>query len=107
MSVSNDLSCLTNIENKDIDKFIDKLVIYICHLILESINQNKEYAEIDIGIGTLYIKEEDNNVFYKFRPSNSLEDKIVDTIKNKKDPLISSLEKSLIDRIRNSYKELF
>jgi hypothetical protein len=48
-----------------------------------------------------------DSVKYRFEPSSKLENYIIDTILTNKSPVIDDIEKSLISKINNVYKELF
>jgi hypothetical protein len=79
----------------------------ICHSVLESIKNREEFAEIDIGIGTLYIKDTGDEVKYKFVPSDHLSSVVDSTIRLKKSPLSLRVDEVLGRRIMNTYKDLF
>ena len=53
--------------------------------------------EINIGIGTLLISDDQDIVKYKFIPSESLEGSINETLRTGKSPLELKLEKSLLN----------
>lgn len=102
-----DLSNLTLIKEHTLNKLISKSNFIICHDILDSILTNNELTEIDIGIGTLSIKRENDGIRYRFVPSRKLEEAILFTVENKKSPLTCEIETALVDRIEKTYKELF
>ena len=79
----------------------------ISHSVAESIKNKDEYSEIDIGIGVLYIKQEDSGVVYKFVPSNKLQSIVSDTIKDGESRLVGAIDESLGRHISNTYKDLF
>lgn len=64
-------------------------------------------SSIDIGFGKLCILIEDNNVFYKFIPSHKFEEKLLHTITYKSSPLIEKADDLLVQKIKNTYKDLF
>ena len=61
---------------------------------------------IDIGIGQLCVQVVDNGIQYKFIPSAKLEKYMIDTILNKKNPLVNTIESTLVNRIVRAYKDM-
>lgn len=102
-----DLSTLTTIPSGTLNKLADKVSYIICNNLEESVLNSDNIMELNVGIGTLILSIEDNSLEYKFIPSQKLETSIVNTIKNKKNPLETTLEKSLVSRILNAYKDMF
>lgn len=68
--------------------------------------KNESPTEMDIGIGTLLISDDEETVKYKFIPSKVLEESVNETIQNKKSPLELKLEKNLVNKILNTYKTI-
>lgn len=101
-----DISQISTINEIYLSKLIDMSVWDISNCTEESILKNTPLTEINIGIGTLLILIEDNNIKYKFIPSKKLDKAIKDTVLDRKNPLILKLEKSLIEKISNIYKDL-
>lgn len=107
MNAVEDLSKLTSISPNYIQLIFDKLSACICYNVHEQIKNKLDYIEVDIGIGTLLLYIKEDNVLYKFIPSEKLENDIIYTINNNQDILISKLENSLQDKIIAAYKEFF
>ena len=101
-----DLSLLTSIPYKTLKNLCEKGNECICHSLLESINEDDIKTVIDVGIGQLLVMIDNDEIHYQFKPSNKLEDMLIDTISNKNDPLITDIEQSLVSRILNTYKDL-
>ena len=101
----NDLSTLTNIPIDIWEKFIDIAHMDIAHYAFETISQKETSLSIDIGLGILYIKYEDDNIKYKFIPHESLEREVEEAFVNKKSPLVEVSTKKLTTRLKNAYKE--
>ena len=104
--LTKDISILTTIKEDYLDNLIKKSEWCICSYVEETILKKENITKIDIGIGSLSILVEDNSIKYKFIPSEELENSIRTTIINDKNPLKLKLEKVLVDRITNVYKEL-
>lgn len=101
-----DLSKLTTIPESVLNKLVEKIFYCISDVIEETVIEQKKIAEIDIKIGTIYIELNLNNVRYKFIPSKEFETIVKDTVINKKNLLQDVLEKTIVNRITNTYKDL-
>lgn len=101
----NDISTLTTIPTKYLAKLNDKALVCICDSVEESLVAEQEITEINIGIGTLYIKLEGELCKYKFIPSNELQKAVKATILNRQSSLTHELETTLVNKIMNSYKD--
>ena len=105
-NIIEDLSKLTTIPVKSLNKLVDKTVFCISDIVEDAVLEQKKLLEIDIGIGILHIKLESESVKYKFIPHQILETAVKDTIVNKRNLLQDTLEKVLVNRVVNTYKEL-
>lgn len=102
-----DVATLTTIPEKSLVKLVDKSYWCISNEVIESLKQGDTVTEIDIGIGILYIKVIDDTIQYKFIPSAKLNDTVKDTVINKRNILEDTLEKTLVNKIVDTYKDLF
>lgn len=105
-NVSDDLSKLTTIPKWQIDKLHDITKLDICQCVLDSMKEENQICQIDIGIGTLFIKTIKDCVEYKFIPDAHLERMVIDTVNDKKEFLKEDLEIKSNMRILKIYKEL-
>lgn len=102
-----DISILTTIPRDSLEKLASISQYCICDGINEMLSTLEDNVCVfDIGIGSLSIKVENNNIYYKFIPSTSLEESLIKTIDNEENPLVAKLEKTLVKRITKTYKEL-
>lgn len=101
-----DISSITSISKLALENLVEKSCNCICHCVQESVLNQESVTSVDIGIGILYIKFENDEIKYKFIPSKKLEDCVSFTVLNKESPLVFALETALKNRIENSYKEL-
>lgn len=101
-----DISTITGISKTITDDLTSLSIDIISHSIVEAIEEKNYTSIIDIGIGTLSIKKEEDNVMFKFIPSKQLEKVVKDTYKDKKSSLLCSVESSLNRRLMNTYKDL-
>ena len=101
-----DLSKITTIPQDALTKLVDKVNWCICEYINETDLGKEQTLDIDIGIGKLCILIGDNLVKYKFIQSSKLEKSVRDVIINESNPLKDRLEKRLVDKITETYKDL-
>ncbi len=102
-----DLHVLTSIPRASFDKLTEKSIWCICSDVEESILKKENITKVDIGIGDLYIKLEDDMIKYKFIPSQQLEEAVKNTVLNGKNVLIDVVETTLAARFVNTYKDIF
>lgn len=99
-----DLSTLTTIPKVTLQE--------LCNLACQSIAHCAtnldldDVAEVDIGMGNLYIGRYAGEVRYKFVPSPTLEHD-VNLALSGNSPLIKRCEDTLVSRITNTYKTMF
>lgn len=103
-NVIEDVSVLTTIPETSLNKIFDRLEDAIIHGICELEDQN--VYEADIGIGILILTFKDDEVNFKFNPSDRFKDKIEHALEDKEDALIKAVEQKLIYKIVNTYKDL-
>lgn len=101
-----DVATLTTINKKSLQKLLDIAVYCINETIEEDVLASNGVSEIDLGIGELYIQYVNNELKFKFIPSAKLKEGIIDTIKGKQNNLEITLEKTLVDKITHTYKDI-
>lgn len=101
------ISKITTIPVLTLKKLFSNIQKYICHVVLENfLNKNVESC-VDIGFGKLNIYIESDRILYKFIPSAKFETQLIDTITKKESPLVIEAEDILVQKIINTYKDLF
>lgn len=105
-NIKQDISLLTNVNEYTILKFKSIIENCISHYIHETKLNKETISDVDIGIGTLVIKQTEEDISYKFIPSKSLERSIIKSLKTNSSPLISMIEEKLQEKISSVYKEL-
>lgn len=101
-----DLNFLTTIPENTLNKIKDISIYSICNDIEESTLEKDSIVEIDLGIGDLIVGLDEKGIKYKFIPSKKMEENIQNTFLQKKNPLTINIEKSLIKKLTNIYKDL-
>lgn len=101
-----DISTLTEVTEKTLEKLTDVSNYCISHAVHEAQCEKKDITTIDIGIGELTIRFIDQGVQYRFVPSDALEKMIVQTVVGKTSPMITRVETKLQDKIDKAYKEV-
>lgn len=108
------MSTLTSIPEKTFDKLCSTVIYAICQNILEDrlqeddINDINKIYDFDIGIGILYIKydSENDEIKFKFKPSNSFKDRINMTYRDNANLMRNLLSKNLGQKLLEVYKDL-
>ena len=106
-NILEDLSFLTGVSQTNLTFLTIHENNAIAHIVLEDILEGKEVTEIDIGIGVLKILHNDSEIKYKFIPSETLNNKVISTVKNKQSPVAKRVGDRLGERINKAYKDLF
>lgn len=107
IDIVNDLSLITTIPKTTLDRLNQKEILCICESVQESRLANESVSSMDIGIGTLHIKWDEESIKYRFVPSKALEQGIISTVVDGKNPFESAIEDTIVTKIVNTYKELF
>lgn len=106
-NIIKDLSTLTTVDMKTLESLLNKMMMCMYDVILESCIEQKDVVEMNIGIGTLSLLYQNNEIKYKFKPSAKFEEGIVKTIKTKNNTLDETIDKELKERLVHTYKDLF
>ena len=102
-----DISTLTTISQSSLQELIKKANLCIAHAVFESKQEIETDTEINIGLGKLIIRVDNDQIKYKFIPTTNLSDLIIYTINQNISPLTKIVEDNLVDRINDTYKTLF
>ena len=105
-NILEDISLITTIPLASLNRLSDKIAWDICNCVEESVLKNEETTEVSFGFGTLILSTEGGQLSYKFVPSRKFERGLVDTIVNKKNPLVVKLEDTFANRIVKTYKDM-
>lgn len=106
-NVKEDLSSLTTINESVFTKLINKVEWCISDCVEKSILNGDSLANIDLDIGNLLISFDNNQIKYKFIPSQKLEKAITNTVVNERNDLVLNIEESLVSKLVNTYKNFF
>ena len=106
-NIIDDVCTITTIPSASLNKLSKIAEKCICNAVYESHLNKEQITDINIGFGNLLISVEDNTLVYKFIPSSTFERELVNTIVSKKNPLREKLELTFINRITNTYKDMF
>lgn len=108
IDVNQDLSTLTTIPKKTLDKLNDKVMYCICQTIQEDILDGKTVSEFNFfDLFTLYIKyETPGEIRYKIIPNENLEDNVTKTVKKKLNLFEDVLNTTLAKKFDEIYKNI-
>ena len=106
MNLLEDLSIITTIPVDTFNKLSDKSILCISDEFYESILDKNELTDINIGIGRLLIKVEDDQIKYKFIPSANLQAVLKSTYLEKNSALKKEVDTSLVKKLTQIYKDI-
>ena len=101
-----DLSKLTFINEARLEHLGKITASCICEEFTETILAEKTIMDYDIEIGRLIIGIQNDEIKYKFIPSETLKNSLASSLKGKRNSLEVKVEKSLVSCIENTYKDL-
>ena len=102
------VSFLTTIDKKALLKLSEKAEWCICDAIYQDNESGNYKCFCDIGIGTIGVDyTSGDTIKYKFIPSKDFEKMLITTLLDKKSPLVTKTEQSLVKKITDTYKDLF
>ena len=102
-----DLSILSGVAVTNLEKLSLLSGDIISHAVFEAKLNHEPVAEIDIGIGLLYILISEEELKYKFIPSSTTQFAVKQTLAKNRSRLIDKVDSTLSRRIMNTYKDLF
>lgn len=102
----NDISNLTTLSVRLLEKLNKTSITIIGHAVYESLLEGGCDTHVDTGYGTLTIHVDAEAVRYRFVPNKELERVVMKTITTKTSPLKVALDKNLSDKLQNTYREL-
>ena len=107
-NITTDLSTLTTISEKTLDKFGDKILYIICETIQEDVLDQKDVSEFNFfGLFNIYIKYDDSDkIRWRIIPTEKLEKAVGSTVKNKLNLLEDTLNETFSKKVMDVYKEL-
>lgn len=103
-NIIEDLSDLTTIPTSALTKLSDRTVLCMCNCVEESVLAEKPLTEMDLGIGTMQVLVDGNEIKYRFIPSKALDSAMKSTVIDKTNPLTATVEATLVRRVLNTYK---
>lgn len=106
VNLNEDVSKLTTISEATLNQLDQRKVWCIAEAVTETALSEKSSIDLNIGIGVLSLLVEDNQVKYKFKPSTNLDEAIKGCLIHKQNALSINLDKALVDKLTNIYKNL-
>ena len=101
------LSTLTTVPLHTFEKLNDVINCMHSDTIVTQLLEGKSTFELKIMEGTIYLKLENDNIKYKFIPSEDFDTIIRDSILSKKSKLIETSLDRLQRSLVNTYKDIF
>lgn len=108
VDIIQDMVTLTTISDRTLQKFFGKMMYCITEAVAEKIIENNEedILELNIGIGTLYIKIKDKEPKYHFKPNELLAKSIMDVINGEDNSFTNMLNDAIVNKFTEVYKDL-
>lgn len=100
-----DVSTLTNISENTLRKLNEIIRYCIYQNFLEDVLEDNEMTSLDLGIGTLYIKN-DTELKFKFVPSDSFKKDLLNTKEKKLNLLEGKVSLKLNSKLLDVYQYL-
>ena len=104
--ITTDLSKLTNIDEKTLDKLFELTMYAISAAVYESNLNYENLTDVDLGFGELLIKNDAGVIKTKFIPNNLLELDLKGITKGDEPTLKRRIEKSVVAKLIDLYKEI-
>lgn len=101
-----DACTLIGIEEKDLNKVLNAITYSIVDAVAEARQADKSVVDLDIGLGTLHIKNDGDDILYKFIPSDDLDGHIKDAILEERNLMEDKIDVNLKKRLTSMYKDL-
>jgi hypothetical protein len=105
-NIKSDLSTLYHIPPEIVDKLSSAVAYLIGDTVYQSQLSGESISEVDLGFGKLLIKVELKDVKVKFIPSAELEGDLKNIANGDKPSISKRVEKSLITKLTEMYKEI-
>ena len=106
INIIDDVSKLTTIPKENLNRLLDVFGYCIADKIIEDRLNDQDVTSVDIKIGTLTIKHSLDEVKCRFSPSAKFSDELIRAITQDKSPLEKAIEKSLVEKITKTYKDI-
>ena len=87
-------------------KLTDKINWCICDAVYQTKQVQNTITTLDLTFGKIVITNNSDSISYKFKPAPELEEAVKTVILDNVNPLKATLEKNLINRITNTYKDI-
>lgn len=107
VNIKEDLSTLTTINESVFTKLVNKIEWCISDGVEKAIKSGENQVNIDFDLGTLMINFDNEQIRYKFKPSQKLEKVVTNTVVNERNDLVLNIEESLVSKLTNTYKNFF
>lgn len=103
----NAVSKFTDFSESQIESLTEILGLLICHEVFLSTKREEEQViSIGLGIGTIYVKlSENNKIQYRFVPTKSLEQSMIESLNGNNSKLIEYLSKKVDSTLYKKYME--
>lgn len=107
INIVDELSKLTTINPNIISKLFSKIIWCLSDGVYKAQINNDNTISADLSFGTLKIEVLDDKIKYRFEPSKNLEKSLINTVVNEQNELELVVEKSIVNKLSDRYKDMF
>lgn len=105
VDILQDLSILTSTPKVNYSTLTNRVADIIAHTVCIGKSADEMNFQFDIGIGTIIISIDSEEIHYKFVPTEDLAKKVSGAVEGE-DTLVKQLEENLAKRILKTYKDI-
>ena len=99
-----DISTVTTVPLSTLTHLSDVACKCISHAVVECIKSNQNICTVDIGIGTLSMTVDKDDLQFKFVPSMQLQKTIFNAVNTKESELVEAIEDVIKQKVVSAYK---
>ena len=106
MGIINDINKLTTIPTSTLKDLQRSIYMIQSDEVVAQIKNDKVILELETFEGTIYISIVDDNIKYKFIPSDKFNEIIYNSIKTKESLLVKNAEEKIKEILIKTYKDI-
>ena len=106
-NLNSKIAILSTIQQKNLDKLSELGSLVFVDMVRDAIEDGNTELKVDIGLGIVTVNFEGEKLRFRFSPSAKLKERIASIKNTDKSEIETLLEKSLKEKIENTYKDLF
>ena len=101
-----DVSKVSGVSKVKLEKLAANFEDSIAHSVAERKSEGSDICYVNVGFGYLRVESHDDTISYKFRPTKRLHNQIIGASRYGSSPIEVEVEKALINKVKEVYKDL-